>query len=177
MCRFRGRQMQNALRRDSVHTKCCIFNGTGGSEAGKSRSVARRSLSHTQHSPTLTHTGRFTKCCACHEICTWGFKKCFLPAKKSTHRGAQSAVPATKSAHGGSQSAPACADFVADAIQNALWRDIERTKCCIFNGTGGTEAGKSRSAERRVRDGLESFSDHSQNRPSIGIRVVSYFLK
>ena len=28
----------------------------------------------------------------------------------------------------------------------------------FFNGTGGSEAGKSRSAERRVRDGLGSFS-------------------
>ena len=37
----------------------------------------------------------------------------------------------------------------------------------FFNGTGGSEAGKSRSAERRVRDGLGSFSDHARNRPSI----------
>ena len=28
--------------------------------------------------------------------------------------------------------APPCADFVAGAIQNALWRDSARTKCCIF---------------------------------------------
>ena len=28
----------------------------------------------------------------------------------------------------------------------------------FFNGTGGSEAGKSRSAERRLRDGLGSFS-------------------
>ena len=47
----------------------------------------------------------------------------------------------------------------------------------FFNGTGGSEAGKSRSAERRVRDGLGSFSDHSRNRPSIGIRVFTCFLK
>ena len=32
----------------------------------------------------------------------------------------------------------------------------------FFNGAGGSEAGKSRSAERRVRDGLGSFSDHSR---------------
>ena len=30
----------------------------------------------------------------------------------------------------------------------------------FFNGTGGSEAGKSSSAERRLRDGLGSFSDH-----------------
>ena len=72
---------------------------------------------------------------------------------------------------------PPCADVVAGAIQNALWRDSERTKCCIFNRTGGSEAGKSRSAERRVRDGLGSFSDHARNRPSIGIRVFTCFLK
>ena len=30
----------------------------------------------------------------------------------------------------------------------------------FFNGTGGSEAGKSRSAERRLRDGLGSCSDH-----------------
>ena len=47
----------------------------------------------------------------------------------------------------------------------------------FFNGTGGSEAGKSRSAERRARDGLGSFSDHSRNRPSIGIRVFTCFLK
>ena len=29
----------------------------------------------------------------------------------------------------------------------------------FFNGTGGSEAGKLRSAERRLRDGLGSFSD------------------
>ena len=52
--------------------------------------------------------------------------------------------------------APPCADVVAGAIQNALWRDSERT--VFFNGTGGSEAGKSRSAERRLRDGLGSFS-------------------
>ena len=32
----------------------------------------------------------------------------------------------------------------------------------FFNGTGGSEAGKSRSAERRLRDGLGSFSDHAR---------------
>ena len=47
----------------------------------------------------------------------------------------------------------------------------------FFNGTGGSEAGKSRSAERRLRDGLGSCSDHSRNRPSIGIRVFTCFLK
>ena len=31
----------------------------------------------------------------------------------------------------------------------------------FFNGTGGSEAGKSRSAERRVRDGLGSWSESS----------------
>ena len=47
----------------------------------------------------------------------------------------------------------------------------------FFNGTGGSEAGKSRSAERRLRDGLGSCSDHSRNRPSIGIRVFHLFLE
>ena len=47
----------------------------------------------------------------------------------------------------------------------------------FFNGTGGSEAGKSRSAERRLRDGLGSCSDHARNRPSIGIRVFTCFLK
>ena len=47
----------------------------------------------------------------------------------------------------------------------------------FFNGTGGSEAGKSRSAERRARDRLGSFSDHARNRPSIGIRVFTCFLK
>ena len=54
----------------------------------------------------------------------------------------------------------------------------------FFNGTDGSEAGKSRFAERRVRDGLGSCSDHARimlghgrNRPSIGIRVFTCFLK
>ena len=49
----------------------------------------------------------------------------------------------------------------------------------FFNGTGGSEAGKSRSAERRLRLSrvmLGSCSDHSRNRP-IGIRVFTCFLK
>ena len=37
--------------------------------------------------------------------------------------------------------------------------EIANTRNAVFfNGTGGSEAGKSRSAERRVRDGLGSFS-------------------
>ena len=64
---------------------------------------------------------------------------------------------------------PPCADFVAGAIQNALWRDSERTKCCIFNGTGDSEAGKSRSAERRLRDGLGSFSGMVGIVPPLGL--------
>ena len=32
----------------------------------------------------------------------------------------------------------------------------------LFNGTGGSEAGTSQAAERRLRDGLGSFSDHSR---------------
>ena len=54
----------------------------------------------------------------------------------------------------------------------------------FFNRTGGFKPGKSSSAERRVRDGLGSFSDHARimvghgrNRPSIGIRVFTCFLK
>ena len=47
----------------------------------------------------------------------------------------------------------------------------------FFNRTGGFKPGKSSSAERRVRDGLGSFSDHGRNRPSIGIRVFTCFLK
>ena len=57
-------------------------------------------------------------------------------------------------------------------------------KAVFFNGTGGSKAGKSRFAERRLRDGLGSFSDHSRiilghgrNRPSIGITVFTCFLK
>ena len=47
----------------------------------------------------------------------------------------------------------------------------------FFSGTDGSEAGKSHFAERRVRDGLGSCSDHARNRPSIGIRVFTCFLK
>ena len=51
----------------------------------------------------------------------------------------------------------------------------------FFNGTGGSEAGKSRSAgttvARRSRVMLGSCSDHARNRPSIGIRGFTCFLK
>ena len=64
------------------------------------------------------------------------------------------------------------------------WHSTYARNAVFFNGTGGSEAGKSRSAERRLRDGLGSFSDHSRiilghgrNRPSIGIRVFTCFLK
>ena len=50
----------------------------------------------------------------------------------------------------------------------------------FFNRRGGSEAGKSSFAERCVRDGLGSWSDHgrimvdhSRNRPSIVIRVFT----
>ena len=72
---------------------------------------------------------------------------------------------------------PPGADFVAGAIQNAFGRDSGRTKWRFFNRTGRFKPGKSSSAERRVRDGLGSFSDHGRNRPSIGIRVFTCFLK
>ena len=62
---------------------------------------------------------------------------------------------------------PPCADFVAGAIQNAFLRDSGRTKCCIFNRTGGFEPGKSSSAERRLRDGLGSWSDHARIVPPL----------
>ena len=51
----------------------------------------------------------------------------------------------------------------------------------FFNGTGGSEAGKSRSAERRLRDGLGSFSDPARIMLGIvcqiGIRGFTCFLK
>ena len=62
------------------------------------------------------------------------------------------------------------------------WQAQDKMRCgeianarnaVFFDGTGGSEAGKS----RRVRDGLGSCSDHSRNRPSIGIRVFTCFLK
>ena len=67
---------------------------------------------------------------------------------------------------------PPCADFVAGA---AFSRDSGRTKRCVYR-KGGSEAGQSSFAERRVRDGLGSFSD-GRNRPSIVIRVFTCFLK
>ena len=39
------------------------------------------------------------------------------------------------------------------------------TKCCI--GTGGFESGKSSSAERRLRDGLGSWSGHARIVPPL----------
>ena len=69
---------------------------------------------------------------------------------------------------------PPCADFVAGtalcAPPCADWQaqykmrsgEIAKARNAVFfNGTGGSEAGKSRSAERRLRDGLGSFSESS----------------
>ena len=73
---------------------------------------------------------------------------------------------------------PPCADFVAGAIQNAFSRDTaDAQNAMFFNRKGGSEAGKSSFAERRVRDGLGSCSDHARNRPSIVVRVCTCFLK
>ena len=77
--------------------------------------------------------------------------------------------------------APPCADFVAGAIQTALWRDSERTKCCIFQRNRWLRSWQVKvcgtTGARRSRVILGSFSDHSRNRPSIGIRVFTCFLK
>ena len=67
--------------------------------------------------------------------------------------------------------APPCADFVAGATQNALWRDSERTKCCIFQWNRWLRSWQVRN------DGCETVSGHGRNRPSIGIRVFACFLK
>ena len=72
---------------------------------------------------------------------------------------------------------PRDADFVAGAIQNTFSRDSGCAKCCVFNRKGASEAGQSSFAERCVRDGLGSWSDHGRNRPSIVIRGSSCFLK
>ena len=77
--------------------------------------------------------------------------------------------------------APPCADFVAGAIQNALRRDSERTKCCIFQWNRWLRSWQVKvcgtTVARRSRVMLGSCSDHSRNRPSIGIRVFTCFLK
>ena len=58
------------------------------------------------------------------------------------------------------------------------FREIADARNAAFsNRMGGSEAGKSSFADRRVRDGLGSFSDHGRNRPSIVIRVFICLLK
>ena len=75
---------------------------------------------------------------------------------------------------------PPCADFVDKMGCGEI---AKARNAVFFNGTGGSEAGKSRSAEhfatvaRRSRAMLGSCSDHARNRPSIGIRVFTCFLK
>ena len=61
--------------------------------------------------------------------------------------------------------------------QAQRFREIAGARNAVFfNRKGGSEAGQSSFAERRVRDGLGSFSD-GRNRPSIVIRVFTCFLK
>ena len=71
--------------------------------------------------------------------------------------------------------------FVAGAIQNALRRDSERTKCCIFQWNRWLRSWQVKvcgtTVARRSRVMLGSCSDHSRNRPSIGIRVFTCLLK
>ena len=71
---------------------------------------------------------------------------------------------------------PPCADFVAGTALCAphvqiSWQVQYKMRCgeianarkaVFFNGTDGSEAGKSRFAERRARDGLGSCSDHAR---------------
>ena len=62
--------------------------------------------------------------------------------------------------------APPCADFVAGAIQNALRRDSELTKCCIFQWNRWLRSWQvkvcGRTVARRSRVMLGSFSDHAR---------------
>ena len=55
---------------------------------------------------------------------------------------------------------PPGADFMAGAIQNAFREIADARNAVVFNRRGGSEAGKSSFAERRVRDGLGSCSGH-----------------
>ena len=58
------------------------------------------------------------------------------------------------------------------------FREIaDARNAAFFNRKGGSEAGKSSFAERRVRDGLGSWSGHARNRPSIVVGVFTCFLK
>ena len=60
-----------------------------------------------------------------------------------------------------------CADFVAGAIQNAFGEIADVRNAVFFNRTSGFEPGKSSSAERRLRDGLGSCSDHARTVPPL----------
>ena len=77
--------------------------------------------------------------------------------------------------------APPCADFVAGARQNGLWRDSAGTKCCIFQWNRWLQSWQVKvcgtTVARRSRVMLGSCSDHARNRPSIGIRAFTCFLK
>ena len=70
---------------------------------------------------------------------------------------------------------PPCADFVAGTIQNAF------SSAVFFNRKGGSEAGKSSFAERRVRDGLGSWSGHARIMvgivPPLWLEFYTCFLK
>ena len=85
---------------------------------------------------------------------------------------------------------PPCADFVADstlctsmcrcragAVQNALWRDSERTKCCIFQWNRWLRSWQVKVCGTTGARRSRIILGHGRNRPAIGIRGFTCVLK
>ena len=179
-----------------------FFNGTGGSEAGKSRSAERRLRdglgSFSDHSRNRPSIG--IRVFTCFLKISWQVQHFVnLQVQHFVYLHVQISWQAQHFVNLHVQISWQVQHFVYLHVQiswqaqhfgnlhvQISWQAQYKMRCgeianarnaVFFNGTGGSEAGKSRSAERRLRDGLGSFSDHSRNRPSIGIRVFTCFLK
>ena len=72
---------------------------------------------------------------------------------------------------------PQCADVVAGAIQNALRRDSERSKCCIFQWNRWLRSWQVKVSETTGAKRSRIILGHGRNRPAIGIRGFTCVLK
>ena len=150
-----------------------FFNGTGGSEAGKSRSAE----------PTGARRSRIILGSCSESSVHWEaqFSLCEPPCADFVAGAALCVPPCADFLAGTALWEPPCADFVAGAIQNALRRDSERTKCCIFQWNRWLRSWQVKvcgtTVARRSRVMLGSFSGMVGIVRSIGIRVFTCFLK
>ena len=120
----------------------------------------------THHTPLIIHHSSYTT----HHtpliiLVVVGAALCEPPCADFVAGAALCEPPRADFVAGTALCAPPCADFVAGAIQNALRRDSERTKCCIFQWNRWLRSWQVKvcgtTVARRSRVMLGSFSESS----------------